>query len=178
MDKTRRIVFIDETGVIAPAVSEKLSSEKLKDGKPKWIIEVAPLQGSAADTHAAVKARVLSKEVYGVVTVGPDLENEANYKFYGVNISDIGVIMELRAAMLDAVIAASAAVRSTATRRVTSASTRRQKAPLAAIEGRRAFLALRFVSSSSSLLLYDASARNRRNRRASWRPPGLGTRMS
>ena len=106
MDKTRRIVFIDETGVIAPPVAEKLSAEKLKDGKPKWIVEVAPLQGSIEDTHAAIKPRVLSKEVYGVVTVGSDLESESNYKFYGVNISDIGVIMELRAAMLDAVVAA------------------------------------------------------------------------
>jgi ABC-2 type transport system permease protein len=106
MDKTRHVVFIDATGVIAPAVAEKLSTVKLKDGKPKWVVEVAPVQGSVDETHVAFKPRILSKEIYGVVTIGPDLEADGNYKFTGVNISDIGVILELQAAVKDAVVAA------------------------------------------------------------------------
>ena len=36
--KERRIALVDATGEIAPAVAQKLSAEKLKDGRAKWIV--------------------------------------------------------------------------------------------------------------------------------------------
>ncbi len=104
-DKERKIALVDATGVVAPAVAEKLSAEKLKDGRPKWIVETVPVAGSVDATRKGLKARVLSKDLFGVVTVGPDLEAKDNFNFYGLNVSDIGATMEIRGALHDAVVA-------------------------------------------------------------------------
>jgi ABC-2 type transport system permease protein len=104
-DKERTIAIVDASGVVAPAVVEKLSAEKLKDGKPKWIVETVPLNGSVDQTRKALRGRVLSKELFGVVTVGTDLEAKDNYNFYGLNVSDIGATMQIRGALHDAVVA-------------------------------------------------------------------------
>lgn len=104
-EKERRIVLIDATEAIAPAVAEKLSAEKLKNGRPKWIVETVPLSGSIDQTRKALKQRVLSKELFGVVTIGTDLEAKDNFNFYGLNVSDIGATMEIRRALHDAVVA-------------------------------------------------------------------------
>jgi len=104
-DKERKIALVDATGVVAPAVAEKLSAEKLKDGRPKWIVETVPIAGSVDATRKGLKGRVLSKDLFGVVTVGPDLEAKDNFNFYGLNVSDIGATMEIRGALHDAVVA-------------------------------------------------------------------------
>ena len=49
-DKERKIAIVDATGAVAPAVVQKLSAEKLKDGKPKWIVEAAPVVESVDAT--------------------------------------------------------------------------------------------------------------------------------
>ena len=103
--KQRKVALVDATGVVAPAVTEKLSAEKLKDGRPKWIVETVPVAGTIDATRKGLKGRVLSKDLFGVVTVGPDLEAKDNFNFYGLNVSDIGATMEIRGALHDAVVA-------------------------------------------------------------------------
>jgi ABC-2 type transport system permease protein len=103
--KVRKIALVDATGVIAPAVVEKLSAEKLKDGRAKWGIDVVPVQGSVEETHDAIKHRVLSKELWGIVTIGPEVEAEDNFKFYGLHVSDIGATMEIRSALQESLVA-------------------------------------------------------------------------
>jgi ABC-2 type transport system permease protein len=104
-EKERRIALVDASGTIAPTVAEKLSAEKLKDGRAKWLVEVVPLSGSVDATRKGLKGRVLSKDLFGVVTIGSDLESEDNFNFYGLNVSDIGATMQIRGALHDAVVA-------------------------------------------------------------------------
>jgi ABC-2 type transport system permease protein len=104
-DKQRNLAMIDTTGVIAPAAAEKLSASKLKNGQPEWKVEIVPVQGSVEEAHQALKARVLSKELFGVVTIGPDLEAEDNFKLYGLSVSDLGATMAIRSALQEAVVA-------------------------------------------------------------------------
>lgn len=104
-DKERRIALVDATGEIAPATAEKLSAEKLKDGRPKWIVETVPLRGSLEQTRKTLTPRVLSKELFGVVTIGSDPEAKDAFNFYGLNVSDIGATLDIRAGLHDAVVA-------------------------------------------------------------------------
>ena len=105
MAKQRHLAFVDATGGVAPAAAAKLSEGKLKDGSPMWIVEVVPVQGSVEETRKSLTPRVLSKELYGVVTIGPDVDADDNFRFYGLNVSDIGATMEIRGALTDAVVA-------------------------------------------------------------------------
>lgn len=105
MEKQRKIVLIDATGVIAPLTATKLAEEKLKDGQPAWIVETAPLQGSVEDTHRALRGRIFSKELFGIVTIGPDLEAEDNFRLYGLRVSDIDAAVTIRGAIHEAVVA-------------------------------------------------------------------------
>ena len=104
-EKERKIALIDANGNVAPAVAKKLSAEKLKNGGPKWIVETVPVAGSIDQTRKGLKQRVLSKDLFGVVTVGADLDAKDNFNFYGLNVSDIGATMEIRGALHDAVVA-------------------------------------------------------------------------
>lgn len=102
--KERKIALVDATGEIAPAVKEKLSAAKLKDGTPKWIVEIAPPSGSIDQARKALRGRVLSKELFGVVTIGSNIEADDNFNFYGMNVSDIGATIEIQSALHDAVV--------------------------------------------------------------------------
>jgi ABC-2 type transport system permease protein len=104
-EKQRHIAFVDATGTIAPAAVSKLATETLKDGRPTWIVEQVPVQGSVDETRKSLSPRVLSKELFGVVTIGPDIEADNNFNFYALNVSDLGATMALRGALTDAVVA-------------------------------------------------------------------------
>jgi len=104
-EKQRHIAFVDATGTIAPAAAGKLATEKLKDGRPTWIVEQVPVQGSVDETRKSLSPRVLSKELFGVVAIGPDIEADNNFNFYALNVSDLGATMALRGALTDAVVA-------------------------------------------------------------------------
>jgi ABC-2 type transport system permease protein len=104
-EKQRHIALIDATGEIAPAAGTKLSSEKLKDGRPMWIVEQVPVVGSVDETRKGLSPRVLSKDLFGVITIGPDVNAENNFNFYGLNVSDIGATMALRNALHESVVA-------------------------------------------------------------------------
>jgi len=104
IDKQRKIALVDVTGEVAPAAAGKMSADKLKTGAPKWIVEVVPVNGSLDETRKALRPRVLSKDLFGVVTVGPDVEAADNFNFYGLNVSDIGATMAIQSALRDAVV--------------------------------------------------------------------------
>src|SRR5262249_15025530 len=105
-EKQRTIALIDGSGQeIAATASAKFAQAKLPDGKAKWVVEVVPVQGTIEATHESLKPRILNKSLYGVVTIGPDIEADGNFKFYGLNVSDIGTMMEIESALHDGVVA-------------------------------------------------------------------------
>jgi ABC-2 type transport system permease protein len=103
--KVRHIALVDATGEVAPATAAKLSGEKLKDGSPMWIVETVPVQGAVDETRKSLTPRVLSKELFGVVTVGPDVEAKDNFSFYGLSVADLGATLDIQSALHDAVVA-------------------------------------------------------------------------
>jgi ABC-2 type transport system permease protein len=104
-EKQRRVAFVDATGSIAPSAAAKLANDKLKDGRPTWIVEQVPIAGSVEETRKSLSPRVLSKELFGVVTIGPDIEAENNFNLYALNVSDLSATIALRGALTDAVVA-------------------------------------------------------------------------
>jgi ABC-2 type transport system permease protein len=104
-EKQRTLALVDATGSLSKIVVQKLGNEKLKDGTPKWLVEEVPVAGGLDATHESLKQRVLTKQLFAVVTVGPDIESEDNFKFYGVSVSDIGATMAIQSALHDAVVA-------------------------------------------------------------------------
>jgi len=104
-EKQRTIAIVDATGAIAKEAATKLEAEKMKDGRSKWVVEVVPVAGGIDATRESLKPRILSKEIFGVVTVGPDIESYKNFGFYGLNVSDISATMDIRGALHDAVVA-------------------------------------------------------------------------
>ena len=103
--KQRSLALVDATGEVAPATAAKLAGEKLKDGRPMWIVENVPVKGSLEETRKTLSPRVLSKELFGVVTIGPDPEAEDAFNFYGLNVSDIGATLDIRSALHESVVA-------------------------------------------------------------------------
>ena len=103
--KQRRIAIIDATGQVAPVASAKLTGEKLKDGSPMWVVEIVPVRGAIDETRQSLVPRTLTKDLFGVVTVGADVEAGDNFKFYGLSVADIGATMDIQSALHDAVVA-------------------------------------------------------------------------
>jgi len=102
--KPRTIALVDATGRLLDAFQAKLSEEKLKDGKPAFQVEPVPVRGDAEATRRSLEPRVNSGELFGVITVGNDLDAAGNYRLYARSVGNITVQRTLQRAMRDAVV--------------------------------------------------------------------------
>jgi len=102
--KLRKIALVDATGRLLDAFQAKLSEEKLKDGKPAFRVEPVPVQGDPEATRRSLEPRVNSGELFGVITVGNELDAAGNYRLYARSVGNLAVQRTLQRAMRDAVI--------------------------------------------------------------------------
>jgi ABC-2 type transport system permease protein len=102
--KVRTIVLVDATGKLSEAFQLKLAEEKTKEGKPAYRVEVVAPEGGIEETRRRLEPRVLSGEVFGILTVGDNLESESNFSFYARSVGNIFVQKILQRAIKDAVV--------------------------------------------------------------------------
>jgi ABC-2 type transport system permease protein len=102
--KLKIIALVDATGKLSQAFQLKLSEEKTKEGKPLYRVEVVALEGSLEATRQRLEPRVLSGEIFGIITVGEDLDSASNYRFYARSVGNIFALKALQRALKEAVV--------------------------------------------------------------------------
>jgi len=102
--KLRKIALVDATGRLLDAFQAKLSEEKLKDGKPAFRVEPVQVREDAEAARRSLEPRVNSGELFGVITVGNDLDAAGNYRFYARSVGNLAVQRTLQRALRDAVV--------------------------------------------------------------------------
>jgi ABC-2 type transport system permease protein len=103
-NEEKTIALVDGTGKLAASLTRELAGEKLRDGKPKYVIENVPVAGSVDDARAPLEARVRDKRLYGILAVKQDVNAEDAFQFYGRTVGDIKSIAEFQSALRRAVI--------------------------------------------------------------------------
>jgi ABC-2 type transport system permease protein len=100
----RKVALVDSTGRLLEAFQTKLSTEKLKDGKPAFQVESVPLRGDLESTRKSLEPRVSSGELYAIITAGDNLDADGNFRFYARSVGNIDVLRTLQRALRDSVI--------------------------------------------------------------------------
>ena len=102
--KVRTIVLVDATGKLSESFQLKLAEEKTKEGKPAYRVEVVAPEGGVEATRKRLEPRVLSGDVFGILTVGDKLESDANFNFYARSVGNIFAQKALQRALKEAVV--------------------------------------------------------------------------
>jgi ABC-2 type transport system permease protein len=100
-DVQKTIGVIDATGRIAAPFAEELGEKTLKDGSPRYPVEIIEAGSDAEETRLANLDRVDSGQLYGLLTIGPDIEDDSNFRLDWKNIGDQGTENSLERALQD-----------------------------------------------------------------------------
>ena len=103
-DVQKQIAVIDATGKIAQPFSKKLAERKLKDESPKFPVEIIDPGLDHDETRIASLDRVESGEIYGLVTIGPDVDDAKNFRLDWKNFGDQSTEGALERALQDSVV--------------------------------------------------------------------------
>ncbi len=102
--KLRTVALADSTGSLLEDFQATLSEEKLKDGTPAFRVEPVPVAGNLDAARKSLEPRVNSGELFGVITVGNDLDAAGNYRLYARSVGNLAVQRTLQRALRDAVV--------------------------------------------------------------------------
>jgi hypothetical protein len=80
-DEQKRIVVIDSTGRLGEPLREGLADEVMGDGQPRYLIELVPPGDSLESTRREQERRIWAEGIYGVLTIGDDLNGDDNFRF-------------------------------------------------------------------------------------------------
>jgi ABC-2 type transport system permease protein len=103
-DEQRTIAFVDATGKLAAPLTKELADEKLKDGRPRYVLESQPVKGSVDEARKALEPAVARGDLFGILTVGDELNAKGNYHFYGKNVGNIVALKTLENALEKSVV--------------------------------------------------------------------------
>jgi ABC-2 type transport system permease protein len=104
-NEQKTIALVDGTGMIGARLTRELADAKLKDGQPRYVIETVPVAGSIDAARTPLEQRVRDKQLYGILSVGADIDAKDAFQFYGRTVGDIKSIEEFQSALRRAVIA-------------------------------------------------------------------------
>jgi ABC-2 type transport system permease protein len=100
----RKIALLDATGRLEQRFREKLAEEKLKDGRMAFVVESHPA-GEGVDAAARrLLPRVISGDIFGIITVGKDIDAEKNFRLYAKSVGNLDVQRTLQSALRQAVL--------------------------------------------------------------------------
>jgi len=103
-DVQKQIGVIDATGEIAQPLADKLAENKLKDESARFPVEIIDAGVDFEETRLANVGRVESGDIYGLVTIGPDVDDKKNFRLDWRNIGDQATENALESALQDAVV--------------------------------------------------------------------------
>jgi ABC-2 type transport system permease protein len=102
--KQKTVALIDATGQLERPLASALD-DKLPDGSPAWKIESVRLGGrSIEEARKSLQARVWQGDLYGILTVGADIDAKDAFQFYAKTVGDIKSIGPFQGALRRAVI--------------------------------------------------------------------------
>jgi ABC-2 type transport system permease protein len=104
-NEQKTIALVDGTGMIGARLTRELADAKLKNGQPRYVIETVPVAGSIDAARTPLEQRVRDKQLYGILSVGADIDAKDAFQFYGRTVGDIKSIEEFQSALRRAVIA-------------------------------------------------------------------------
>lgn len=88
-DEQLKVALVDATGAMTEPLRLEFVDAKLKDGRPKFILEPVPVEGSVDATRTALEPKVTSGELFGILSVGEDLDAQDNFRIYVKNVGNI-----------------------------------------------------------------------------------------
>ena len=100
----KRLALIDETNEMAAPILATLAKKRFDAVRPKYPTEVVEIIGSVEATFETLRPRVLDGSLYGVITIGTDLNDKENYKLYRRAVGDEATARAIRAAVYDAAV--------------------------------------------------------------------------
>jgi ABC-2 type transport system permease protein len=100
----KNLALVDETNELAKPVAKSLSEKKFDDERPKFFVEIVEIDESVETTFEGLRPRVLNGSLYGIVTIGNDLNGKDNYKLYRKSVGDAGTARVIRGAIYDAAV--------------------------------------------------------------------------
>jgi len=103
-ESQKTLALIDATGKLSAGVSEALAQHELDDGRPEFLIEELEGDGSIDAGRKSLEPRVLDGSLYGIVTLGNDLDLPENFKLYRKAVGDESTEDRIRRAIHDSVV--------------------------------------------------------------------------
>jgi len=98
------IALVDGTHQLMTPLTRELADEKLKSGEPRYVIQDVPVPASLEEARKPLEQRVRDKQIYGILTINPDIEAKDAFQFYGRTVGDIKSIAEFQSALRRAII--------------------------------------------------------------------------
>ena len=100
-DVRKPIGVIDATARIAQPFAEELAENELKDGSPRYPVEIIDAGSDAEKTRLDSLNRIESGDLYALVTIGPDIDDKKNFRLDWRNIGDQSTENALERALQD-----------------------------------------------------------------------------
>ncbi len=100
-DVRKPIGVIDATARIAQPFAEELAENELKDGSPRYPVEIIEAGSDAEKTRLDSLNRIESGDLYALVTIGPDIDDKKNFRLDWRNIGDQSTENALERALQD-----------------------------------------------------------------------------
>jgi ABC-2 type transport system permease protein len=89
-----------------PADAAKNEGGEAADEEPSLIqLENVPIEGDLEQTRKRLEPRILSGDLFGILTAGTDLDSESNFRFYARSVGNINALRTLRGGLRQAVVA-------------------------------------------------------------------------
>jgi ABC-2 type transport system permease protein len=104
-EQQKTLAVIDLTGQLGDRIAERLGEHELKDSRAEFVIErVDPVSDLDAERES-LEPRVLSGSLYGILTLGADIDADDNFGLYRKSVGDEGAARTIRRAITDSVVA-------------------------------------------------------------------------
>lgn len=97
------VLLVDATGKLHGPLSAALD-EKLKDGRPEFVIRNEPADGDLDAARRRLEPAVVAGKAFGVLVVGNDLDSKDNFRLYGKNVGNVVAIERLQRALRETVV--------------------------------------------------------------------------
>ena len=86
--ETLRFALVDATGRLHAAADAAIASNKLKNGGRQYELVAEPADGGLDAAFQRLKPKILSGELFGVVTVGEQIDDDDNVHYYTKNVGN------------------------------------------------------------------------------------------
>lgn len=99
----KTIAVVDATGGLFDATAKALD-DKLKDGRPEFVLVRETLRGTPDETRSSLEPKVIDGTLFGILIAGDDVEAKGNFRFYAKNVGNLVATERVQKALRNAVV--------------------------------------------------------------------------